>query len=152
MVNNNNEQYSIGNEALRVITQKGKELVKQVQKSIIRDIQKIGGDAMLLSQDSGLKNVWDEYCVQLQSEQGYGFNLLEDLVFNTCHLKLEELQKKDKQDFEILVFYLEDNRYGKVDDEYIGLPFPEIVQEMFQEIGAIASNYSNIRINKYIYS
>lgn len=145
------EQYSIGSEAVRLVSQKGEELAKKVKKQIIRDIQKLSGDAMMLSDDSGLKNVWDEYCVQLQEERGFGFELLEDFVYNTCELKLEEFQEKNNLDFEILTFYLEGNKYGKFSDEYIGLPFDEIVQVMFQEINSIASNYSNKRISEYLY-
>lgn len=148
---NFNTHKRIGEIGVNIIIQKGKQINKLIQNRIIRDIQRLDKNAMVLSDDSGLKNVWDEYCSQLQSDQSFTFGMLEDVVFNICSLQLEKLFNTVRADYDILRFYLEDNQYNDINDFYEENITEDLTQIMFNQIGSIASNYSNKRIDRFIY-
>lgn len=140
---------TVGEIAYEIIEKQAKQILEKLYKRIIRKVQSYGRETMQLGDDSGLTNLWDEYCVQLQGEQGFGFNMVEDLVFSVCSSVKEELRQKDKISFNTVELYLNADHLNLFPEDE--MQYDETTQILFNEVSAIAANYSNQRIDKYIY-
>lgn len=60
-------------------------------RQVVKAIQKVPKSAMTSGQDSGLKNVWDEICVQVQDERFDSWYLLDDMVGLVSEDKYDQL-------------------------------------------------------------
>lgn len=139
---------TVGDLAYDIVQKQAKQILKKLHFRVIRKVQSYGRETMQSADDSGLANLWDEYCVQLQSEEGFGFNLVEDLVFDICGDVLEELRKKDKISFNTVELFLNADHLNLLPEDE--MMYDETTQILFNEVGAIAADYSNQRINNFL--
>ncbi|MBK59570.1 MAG: hypothetical protein CML01_12295 [Pseudomonas sp.] len=65
-------------------------LAATIVKEVISDLESM--DAML-SGDSGLANVWEEICAQVQKEESYQWAVYEDVIESLLYACLEELDR-----------------------------------------------------------
>ena len=145
----NDEVFS---EVWQLIIRKGAELLQSLEKRIILKIQKNGRETMSSPDDSSLKNLWDEYCVQMQSEKGWSFRLQEEFVEGICLDQLQVLKEKNKLDYDILALYISTSFIDRaIEDEFPIYGDGEISLAICSQINSIASNYTNNRIERYLY-
>jgi hypothetical protein len=117
----------------------------KIVQSVIRNLKKIKGDDLLLSGDnSGLKNVWEEVCVQTQKEESYHWNAYEDLINKEICSKFHKLPKEIK-----LVL----NYKGSIEQEEDVENEKELyddfgIQLLYSSVETASLDYKNSRINR----
>lgn len=137
-------------------------IVKRLVKRFVEHTKNLQDGHMLLGDDSGLKNAWEEICVDMQGEwtfyhQAY-ISHIEMFVEDVLYPKLTELEKTmlwtQTDEFEEYLEELEENLKDKVhyfidlsDTFYYDAMLNYITNAIIQE----AMNYTNSRIDKYLY-
>lgn len=121
---------------------------KEIAKKVIRNMKLLKDDSMLLSgDDSGLKNVWEVYCVQIQGEESFYIDIYE----NRVAASIKEIFTKYPVPVKQAINYL-----GSIDqseeakDSYNNDFFG--IQETLKEVNHLAGNFENKRINNYLYN
>lgn len=108
--------------------------------------------AMLSGDDSGLKNSWEEVCVQVQGEQSYFWDAYEDLLRQFLADEVSRLPLHERR----AVWLQTENGMAYLDlEEEDSGPVPysvdDIVQYMLDEyVLPAAAEHSNPRIRKYL--
>jgi hypothetical protein len=129
----------------QIITSLAEKLTQKMASKIIRHLQK--STITLSGDDSGLKNTWDEICVQIQYEYSFHWEVYLDLVEKLCLeevLMLEEIEK-------FALWLQTDSGFEyeqKEGDPEIVLE--DIIQIIKKELFYKAGNWSNDRIRKYL--
>jgi hypothetical protein len=80
----------------KIVEELASEIGKWITRKTIRDLQKMGEEFML-SGDSGLENVWDEICVQVQYDKSMFWDLYDDIVHGIVGGYLPELPKHERE-------------------------------------------------------
>jgi len=71
---------------------------QKIGVKVIRILKQLKGDSLLESSDHGLKNTWEEICVQIQDEESVFWNAYDETVEQTINFVFK------KVDNEILKF------------------------------------------------
>lgn len=71
-------------------------LTAEILNKLVSTFQGMGED-YLLSGDSGLQNVWEEICVQLQGEESADWDLYADTISLYIGMELEKLDAEEKR-------------------------------------------------------
>ena len=137
-------------------------IVKKLVKRFVKHTKELKDGHTLLSDDSGLKNVWEEICVDMQGEwtiyhQTY-ISHIEKFVENVLYPKLTGLEKTmiwtQTEEFDEWIDELEEKHQNEVnysidfsDMFYYDALLKYISDAIMQE----AMNYTNSRIDKYLY-
>lgn len=128
----------------------------RVVNRTIRKLRKLDY-ALLSSEDSGLKNFWDEYCVQVQGELFINFEVYRQTLENYL---LDELNKEPKEirdfyyvhsefeesDYASFISYEKDNQIKKFS---YSCPTNVSVFPLLNHIDEIAGSYTNKQIQNY---
>jgi hypothetical protein len=88
-------------------------------KRIIRDIKRLPKECMLSGADSDLRNVWEEWVVQVQGEHSFSYEAYEDTIRAICR----EVAKKLPQEEQGLLWLWTDG-YWNWDEEEDGTEIP----------------------------
>lgn len=124
-----------------------KEIVSTLVQQAISQLKKNNGQSLLSGDDTGLRNTWEEICVQVRDEESLYWDsvylpTIEEVLKDGYH-QLDKLQKS------ILAFYLTNEM---VDDEgSVNFNDDEVIDELKTLLLCEAFDYSNYRIEKYLY-
>lgn len=130
------------------------QLTKTVVKLAVAALKKMKDGQRLSGEDSGLKNVWDEICVQVQSEESVFWGAYLETAEGILLGLVEALNRAER-----LALWAEtdegwDYVYDHRDDEDGAEKAPvfndEIVNKLRDELLSVAAGYSNKRIEKYL--
>lgn len=114
-------------------------------RKAVRQIQRLPKEAMLSGDDTILKNVWDEVCVQVQYEEFNGWPFVEEMLRLTCTWLIEESPPHIQR----ILFYaacLE----NEIEFDY-ECDFTEFASEiLYDKVIEAASKYTNKRIELYL--
>jgi len=80
----------------KIVEELASEIGKRITRKTIRDLQKMGEEFMQ-SGDSGLENVWDEICVQVQYDKSMFWDLYDDIVHGIVGGYVPELPKHERE-------------------------------------------------------
>lgn len=111
-------------------------------EKVVKELITLDDKDMLTSgDDSGLKNVWEEICVQVKSEKSIHWDSYENTIENCISSELE-LQPKAIVDLLIYIGNIHEpdevlNRNGAIND-------------LLSDIWSKANLYTNINIEKYL--
>jgi len=64
--------------------------VSKIADSVIKDLMELKKDLLLSGGDSGLKNTWEEICVQVQGEQSFYWDSYEGTINNFIEKVFDE--------------------------------------------------------------
>ena len=128
-----------------------KEIAIRIAKKTILALQKI--ENTLSGDDSGLKNTWDEICVQIQYEESLFWSAYDETVQSFVFAYIEELKSHEK-----LVIWLQTEQgsdwpydYEEQNDNYPPVLVEDVAQYITQEyIYSKAGSWSNNRIRNYL--
>ncbi len=148
-----------------IIAKIAEDRTAQLSKQIIRQLQsyKRDSDMMQSPPDCALDNLWDEICVQVQTELSSYWEAYEDFIYRLCFQHLDE--KCSETDLQIL--WLQTNAFEDWSNcefcdedelhEYFGPDgFPsdycteDVVEYLCHRVIAQAGDYSNKRIERYL--
>ena len=128
-----------------------KEIAEHISRKTISALQKVTD--VLSGDDSGLKNVWDEICVQVLYEQFIVWETYDEIVRAFVLGYVEELQSHEKL---VLWFQTEEGwnwlyDYGERSDEQPPVFVDDIVKYLVQEyVYDKAGKWTNERIRAYL--
>ena len=123
-----------------------KYYTKEIAKKVLKKIKQLKDKSMLLSgDDSGLKNVWEEYCVQIQGEESYYIDIYEDIVAAS----VKEIYTKYPVPIKQAINYMgsidqSEEAEDSFNNDFFG------IQETLKEVNHLAGNFENKRINNYL--
>lgn len=114
-------------------------------KKVVFAIQRTPKEAMSTDPESGLKNVWDEVCVQVQDEKFDSWELLDEMVGSISEDKYSELPYPLQYALAFKACYQYDVDY---DPE---TSYPSLVADLIkEEVYKYAMNYENRQILEYL--
>ena len=113
----------------KIVEELASEIGKRITRKTIRDLQKMGEEFMS-SGDSGLENVWDEICVQVQYERSFDWEAYDETVRQFVVLYVRELEYYEKRALWIQTESAQDLKYedDEEQDKDSGLSEEDIVQ------------------------
>lgn len=129
----------------------GETLSKKLVNACIRDLQRMDGEMLQSGDNSGLRNIWDEICVQQQRERSYFWQTYLTTIETFIDARLEDLQP-----FELDALWLQTNEYGdwdcEMEDERETYPVNRyhVLEYLQNEVLTQANNWSNERILRYL--
>ena len=136
-----------------------------LSQQIAKDLRKIKRASGMMTSpvDDGLENLWDEICVQVQSDYSYCWDAYVDYM-ESC---ITKLLKEQCSDTELKMLWMQTEAFWDWSDcetqdeedldEYFYKGFPaefqlnDVVHLILSEVLNIAENYSNSRIRKYLF-
>lgn len=132
--------YKLVGEQSKIYTQ---ELVQKVMQELIALPYTLSGD------DSHLKNVWEEICVQVQDEMSFYWNAYEDTIDNVITAEYEALPVM-KQNFIKIETLSNHNSYYEDMEGFRDISLNDISEYIKGLVLGEADDFSNSRIEKYI--
>jgi len=139
----------------RLIHSFSNKMCKSISKKTIRKLQALKEDNLLSGDDSGLKNVWDEICVQVQLDESVFWELYEGLVYSIIYDEVESMEKEFKQaiwletengkEWAIEEEDFESNRNNQALSKY------EVPIYDYNDIPAYEDDIAEYILNEYVY-
>lgn len=135
----------------RISRELGEALSKRLVNACIRDLQRMGSEMLLSGDSSGLRNTWDEICVQQQREYSCFWRTYLMTIEACIDAHLEDLQL-----FELDALWLKTNEYDDWECELEGErdAYPvnrcHVLKYLQNEVLNEANNWSNERISRYL--
>jgi hypothetical protein len=134
-----------------VIRAFAEEICQRLTRKIIDCLQKMK-DAPHSGDGSGLENIWDEICVQIQSEQSILWNLYDSTVRQMVEAEVEKLSPHERE--AIWLQTPEADRW-EFDEESESKPYPVCYDDIVgylvnKHIYHAACNWNNQRIREYL--
>lgn len=134
----------------RIARELGKALSQRLVNACIRDLQRMGGDLLLSGEFSGLRNIWDEICVQQQQEHSFFWQTYLECIDTFNAARLADLQPYELDALWLLTRAGEDWAYEDDDQRETYPVARNHVQDYLQdEVLSRALNWSNERISRY---
>lgn len=124
----------------RYIDQVCKDISNRVKWKLQRMHDTLSGD------DSGLINVWEELCVQVQDEHSFFWERYVETILGIIRTEVQKLNENLKK----LIWFSDESNWGASDD----MEYDEeaVIEYIFYHIlCSIAADYTNKRIEEYLY-
>jgi hypothetical protein len=128
------------------------EIAEGVARKTISQLQKIPNT--LSPEDSGLKNAWDEICVQIQSEYSFFWDAYDETARSFVATLVEELRLHQKMALWLRTDAGWDWLFEDEEDRSAGPSIFEsdIVEYILSEyVYSKAGRWSNKRVREYVY-
>ena len=77
----------------KILSRVAKKKAKQLTRKVISNLQQL--DSTLSGDDSGLINVWDEICVQVQDEQSWYWDSYMEVARSSLRFYVGQLSETD---------------------------------------------------------
>jgi hypothetical protein len=114
-------------------------------RKVVHAIRRLPEEAMCSGDDSPLKTIWDEVCVQIQHQYFFHWDLYDDMIFEIC------LDKFNGMPIEIqrILTYAACERQNTSYE--FRTTWPSIAAEYIRSnVYQLASDYSNKQISDYL--
>ena len=147
----------------RLIAKFAEPICRRVAYGTRRELQSWDDTSMQSGDDSGLKNLWDEICVQAQGEQSIFWEMYVDLIDSCIERRADKLkphelmaiwwQKEDLENdmdsFSITKASEDDEPWDSDDYSYLMEEIVAYIRDKY--VMGDALNYSNKAISEYLY-
>lgn len=131
-----------------------KQLSDKFIKDSIAALEQMDSNEMLSGEDSGLKNVWEEICVQVQDEQSFFWDTYVETMEGLLAGCVELLDRDARLALWAVTEegwdYIYDHHADDEGVEDVPLVEDEIVAKLKDELLSVAASYSNQRITKFL--
>ena len=146
----------------RLLAKFAETFCRRIANCVRRELQSWDDNSMMSGDDSGLKNLWDEICVQVQREESIFWDMYVEII-DSCierqasKLKPHELmavwwQKEDLEDdvesLSITKTSEDDEPWDLEDNSYLMEEIVTYIREVY--VIQDAANYSNKAITEYL--
>lgn len=145
-----------------LLTDHATKLIANLSDSIIRHLRGITWDSGMMQspKSNGLKNLWDEICVQVQRDYSLYWDAYEDYIWSIVEELVRKLSKEEK-----LLIWMESDSFSDWADTFdadddcdkaFSQVFPEgyennaVIQTIYDDVISRASNYRNRRITTFL--
>lgn len=154
-------QQNLCNYYENLIEEAAEKIIQRLVRSWIRQLQKIKREDGIMQspEDSGLKNLWDDICSQMQKEKSFFWQHYEEYLYNMIYSQLEKrcsqneleiLWCQTEQFKELAEMEEEGNICEKDSAPWKTICTEELVSWCLSELLEAAGNYRNERITEYI--
>lgn len=128
----------------------GRALSRRLVGGFIRELQRMP-DCLLSGDDSGLRNTWDEICVQQQLQHSFSWRAYVATMDAVIEDRVSQLQPYELDALWLLTLAADDWDC-ELEDERATYPVSEheIVAYLQDELLTQSSNWRNSRISKYL--
>lgn len=139
-----------------VIQDLANSIIAKIAESAISEMKK-NRDVLLSGEDSGLRNLWEEYVAQVRGGESFHYDEYQEAVENYCSSEVNKISKLEKlivtlgadqtsQEFEE---WLEESEKA-IHYENILPNNAIIISEVCQQIERIAEEYTSRNIERYL--
>ncbi len=130
----------------KVISEIANVECERISRKVILALQKMT-DCLMAGSDSGLKNVWDEICVQVQEEYSYHWDSYVETVEGLAEAEVGKLSKSIQE----AIWLQTDDGFDFEEGEisFLHSDFARYIADEY--IFSKAGDWSNCRIHHYIY-
>ena len=123
-------------------------------KRVIRDIKRLPKECMQSGDDSALRNVWEEWVVQVRGQQSVFYEAYEDTIQAICRKVAEKLPQEEQGPL-----WLWTDGYWNWDEEEYGteIPYGDPVLDALEDefFGRVCSAADDLelpdRLERYLY-
>jgi hypothetical protein len=138
--------------AFTIVRTLGNLVCQRISRQVIRNLQGLNDKNSLLSgDDSGLVNIWDEVCVQMQLEESCFWDVYEDLIETFVRSYVEKLPDHERDAAWLITFEGESWNCEPEDDRDPDPVFhDDIVKHISGYVLTTGNDWSNHRIRSYI--
>jgi hypothetical protein len=128
----------------------GQALAQRLVLGCIRDLQRMQ-DCLLSGDDSPLRSIWEEICVQQQREWSHSWRAYQQTIAACADYRIEDLKPYELDALWLLTRQGEDWDC-ELEDERESYPVyqGDVLDYIQDEILSRASNWSNERIRRYL--
>lgn len=152
-----------------ILAQEARQIAQQLVESWVRQLQRQKRNSNMLHspEDSGLENLWDEICVQVQGEHSLFWELEQEYLYQLIYHQLEKrctqnqlrilwLQTSPFEDFFEEWCREQEDAQRNNPGQHFGPAFPQsycledVAQWCLDQLLTAAVNYENKRINEYL--
>ena len=131
-----------------------RQLSKKIIKGAIADLKKLNGSAMLSGEGSGLKNIWDEICVQMQSEESFFWSAYLVTIDDFLRHRVAQLQPDQLLALWAVTNegwdYIYDHHAESINRDQIPVCVDDVIRNLQGELLSVATDTSNKRIDQYL--
>lgn len=139
----------------QIVAKFANKISDQIITGVIRSLQKMNSDREMLSGDSGLKNVWEEICVQAQGQHSFCWSAYIHLMESLLYSNLERLRPYEQIALWALTEegwdYIYDYHADDVDLSEVPVTQDDNLKKLMGELLSKAADYENVRISKFLY-
>ncbi len=129
-------------------------LTQQILAAVMGDLQRLGGDSLLSGKDSGLENVWEEICVQVQAEESVYWDAYRQTVESFIEFHLNGLEHEAR----LSLWSVTDSGWSWIYDHhgdedghaYAPVDESDIVQDLCEKLLTKAEYFSNPNVSRYV--
>ena len=133
-----------------IVRQLAERVCSRVTRRVIRSLQR-NTDDRLSGDDSDLKNVWEEVCVQVQGEESADWSAYESTIDGLVELEVEALVSFEREAVWLQTEHAFDwNQERSAEPGPIPVLANDITRYIVDLITAQAMEWSNPRIRQYI--
>jgi hypothetical protein len=128
-------------------------LTEQILQEVMSGLRQMKFDLMLSGEDSGLKNVWEEVCVQVQLEESFFWDAYLETIEQAIAVRLDELDRA------VLLAlwsttdsgwdWIFDHHGDKDGDHEAPVDQSEIISALRGKLLAMAADYTNSNISRF---
>lgn len=147
-----NEGLLTENVALNFIRDLAGRAIENLSEKVVKQLSIPNKQALLSGEDSGLISTWEEICVQVQQSESYFWDVYETTIYENVKMFVKELPEhlstflsyeiaEEKDELDQLII---DGKWAFTFDELI-------ISKVSGEVKYQAANYSNERIQRYLY-
>lgn len=149
----------------KIVACQAQIILDRMVKICVRELQKCKRDSgcMTSGDDSGLENLWDEICVQVQGERSVFWNAYEDYMIRLISTLLSDRCSENErkmlwlQTEEFQLWYDEEVEEEQLSQRFSadGMPDAYSIQNITEwclsSVLSAAADYTNARIERYLY-
>lgn len=129
-------------------------LTQQMLAAVMDDLQRLGDDSLLSGEDSGLENVWEEICVQVQAEESAYGDAYRQTAESFIELHLNGLEHEAR----LALWSVTDSGWSWIydhhedEDGHLSAPVDEseIVQVLWDRLLIKAEYFTNPNVSRYV--
>lgn len=124
----------------------------RICRATIRYLNKLDSKALLSGEDSGLKNVWDEICVQSQGQESFFWQAYLDTITPYISYAVEHLRRPEQEAIWLLT---PEATNWETEQEDRPVTIPVCLDDIIQYIRdhyvlQVAIDYHNARIDRFL--
>jgi hypothetical protein len=133
---------------IKLLLELNRMYVAQITDKVICQLEIMTDKNMLQSgEDSGLKNVWEEYCVQVQDEESFLWEAYRHTISQCIGIELDKQPLPVKK---ILSYISGLDMNSVTDEEQFTYIEEAAIKGILDEISNRADSYTNENIERYI--
>jgi hypothetical protein len=139
----------------QIVAAWAERISEQILKDAIADLEGMSSDSMeMLSGDSGLDNVWEEICVQVQDERSFFWNFYVETMESVLGGHVGMLDNDSRlalwTSTDAGWDYVYDHREEDGAAEFAPVSSEDIVAKLMERLLSKAADYENARIGEFL--